>query len=153
MRYFHFMGYDIPRLAPGSASTCCSPIICRTSGLIPRGLDLIALTSGSAGRADTASPFLPFGGGAYMRLGLHYAMMQAKCFAVRLLQNFIRQCRSGLRIDLENVAAASSPWTGFVSLSSQFEPATSARTAARRLPDRLALGFLRSAASAGLDMG
>jgi cytochrome P450 len=31
--------------------------------------------------------FVPFGGGAHMCLGLHYAMMQAKCFAVRLLQN------------------------------------------------------------------
>ncbi|HEX2939876.1 MAG TPA: cytochrome P450 [Rhodopila sp.] len=31
--------------------------------------------------------FVPFGGGAHMCLGLHYAMMQARCFAARLLQN------------------------------------------------------------------
>ncbi|MGE5158994.1 MAG: cytochrome P450 [Gemmatimonas sp.] len=31
--------------------------------------------------------FVPFGGGAHMCLGLHFAYMQAKCFARHLLQN------------------------------------------------------------------
>src|SRR6201999_1634447 len=31
--------------------------------------------------------YVPFGGGAHMCLGLHFAYMQAKCFARHLLQN------------------------------------------------------------------
>jgi cytochrome P450 len=31
--------------------------------------------------------FVPFGGGAHMCLGLHFAYMQAKCFARHFLQN------------------------------------------------------------------
>ena len=33
--------------------------------------------------------FVPFGGGAHMCLGLHFAYMQAKCFARHLLQNLV----------------------------------------------------------------
>jgi cytochrome P450 len=39
--------------------------------------------------------FVPFGGGAHMCLGLNYAMMQAKCFAVRLLQTLTVSIDSG----------------------------------------------------------
>ena len=31
--------------------------------------------------------YVPFGGGAHMCLGLHFAYMQAKCFARHFLQN------------------------------------------------------------------
>lgn len=39
--------------------------------------------------------FVPFGGGAHMCLGLHFAYMQAKCFVRHLLQNLAVSVTSG----------------------------------------------------------
>jgi cytochrome P450 len=63
--------------------------------------------------------FVPFGGGAHMCLGLHFAYMQAKCFARHFLQNLsvslprgskpdwqmwpIPKPRDGLRVTLSAV--------------------------------------------------
>jgi cytochrome P450 len=41
--------------------------------------------------------FVPFGGGAHMCLGLHFAYMQAKCFARHLLQNVSVALPAGYR--------------------------------------------------------
>jgi cytochrome P450 len=41
----------------------------------------------AAQRARHRFAFVPFGGGAHMCLGLHFAYMQAKCFARHFLQN------------------------------------------------------------------
>jgi cytochrome P450 len=64
--------------------------------------------------------WVPFGGGAHMCLGLHFAYMQAKCFARHFLQNLsvslepgytpnwqmwpIPKPRDGLRVTLSPVA-------------------------------------------------
>ncbi|MBR1217650.1 cytochrome P450 [Bradyrhizobium sp. U87765 SZCCT0131] len=40
-----------------------------------------------AQRARHRFAYVPFGGGAHMCLGLHFAYMQAKCFAVHVLRN------------------------------------------------------------------
>jgi cytochrome P450 len=64
--------------------------------------------------------WVPFGGGAHMCLGLHFAYMQAKCFARHFLQNLevslepgyapdwqmwpIPKPRDGLRVTLKPVA-------------------------------------------------
>jgi cytochrome P450 len=64
--------------------------------------------------------WVPFGGGAHMCLGLHFAYMQAKCFARHFLQNLevslepgytpewqmwpIPKPRDGLRVTLQTVA-------------------------------------------------
>jgi cytochrome P450 len=41
--------------------------------------------------------FVPFGGGAHMCLGLHFAYMQAKCFTWHLLNNFRVAVEPGYR--------------------------------------------------------
>jgi len=43
--------------------------------------------------------WVPFGGGAHMCLGLHFAYMQAKCFARHFLQNLEVSLPSGYRPD------------------------------------------------------
>jgi cytochrome P450 len=43
--------------------------------------------------------WVPFGGGAHMCLGLHFAYMQAKCFAQHLLQNLEVSLEPGYRPD------------------------------------------------------
>ena len=74
--------------------------------------------SGQTGRHRFA--FVPFGGGAHMCLGLNFAYMQAKCFALHLLSGAeisaaqgykpdwqywpIPKPRDGLRIKLTPIA-------------------------------------------------
>jgi len=41
--------------------------------------------------------FVPFGGGAHMCLGLHFAYMQAKCFARHFLQNLTVSLAPGFK--------------------------------------------------------
>ena len=43
--------------------------------------------------------FVPFGGGAHMCLGLHFAYMQAKCFARHFLQNLSVALQPGATLD------------------------------------------------------
>ena len=48
--------------------------------------------------------WVPFGGGAHMCLGLHFAYMQAKCFARHFLQNLERLAGARLQAGLADVA-------------------------------------------------
>ena len=85
VREFHFMGHGIP------AGTGIGINILFTHHMPdiwsdPDKFDPMRFTpEAQADRHRFA--FVPFGGGAHMCLGLNYAVMQAKCFAVRLLQN------------------------------------------------------------------
>jgi cytochrome P450 len=85
VRHFRFMGFDVPAgtgIGINMLFTHHMPDIWPE----PERFDPMRFTpEAQVGRHRFA--FVPFGGGAHMCLGLHYAMMQAKCFAVRLLQN------------------------------------------------------------------
>ena len=48
--------------------------------------------------------WVPFGGGAHMCLGLHFAYMQAKCFARHFLQNLEVSLEPGYTAGLADVA-------------------------------------------------
>ncbi len=48
--------------------------------------------------------WVPFGGGAHMCLGLHFAYMQAKCFARHFLQNLSVSLEPGYKAGLADVA-------------------------------------------------
>ena len=48
--------------------------------------------------------WVPFGGGAHMCLGLHFAYMQAKCFARHFLQNLSVSLERGLQAGMADVA-------------------------------------------------
>ncbi len=52
----------------------------------PESFDPMRFTD-EAQRARHRFAYVPFGGGAHMCLGLHFAYMQAKCFARHFLQN------------------------------------------------------------------
>ena len=52
-----------------------------------------------ASRGRHKFAFVPFGGGAHMCLGLHFAYMQAKCFAYHLLSTTTVSVSSGYRPD------------------------------------------------------
>ena len=84
-RDFSFRGYAIPAGTLVSANplfTCRMPI----SRPIPQTFDPLRFTD-EAQRARHRFAWVPFGGGAHMCLGLHFAYMQAKCFARHFLQN------------------------------------------------------------------
>ena len=74
------------RPAPWSASIRCSPTTCRRSGPIRKRSIRMRFTD-EAQRNRHRFAWVPFGGGAHMCLGLHFAYMQAKCFARHFLQN------------------------------------------------------------------
>jgi cytochrome P450 len=85
----------------------------------PQKFDPLRFTD-EATRARHKFAFVPYGGGAHMCLGLHFAYMQAKCFAYHLLSQSdvsaapgykpdwklwpIPQPRDGLRIKLKPLA-------------------------------------------------
>ena len=118
---FQLQGLSRFRPAPWSASIRCSPITCRRSGPIPRRFDPMRFTD-EAQRNRHRFAWVPFGGGAHMCLGLHFAYMQAKCFARHFLQNLsvslepgytpdwqmwpIPKPRDGLRVTLKAVEEA-----------------------------------------------
>ncbi len=52
----------------------------------PESFDPLRFTE-EAQRARHRFAYVPFGGGAHMCIGLHFAYMQAKCFARHFLQN------------------------------------------------------------------
>jgi len=84
-RDFSFKGYDIP------AGTMCgiNPLFSHHMPEIwpdPNTFDPMRFTD-EAQRARHRFAWVPFGGGAHMCLGLHFAYMQAKCFARHFLQN------------------------------------------------------------------
>lgn len=85
VRDFHFRGYDIP----AGTGIGINPLFTHHMPDVwpnPERFDPMRFAAeAQANRSRFA--FVPFGGGAHMCLGLNYAMMQARCFAVRLLQN------------------------------------------------------------------
>jgi cytochrome P450 len=85
MRDFTFKGYAIP--AGTLVST--NPLFTHHMPDIwpdPDAFDPLRFTD-EAQRARHRFAWVPFGGGAHMCLGLHFAYMQAKCFARHFLQN------------------------------------------------------------------
>ncbi|MCG6205331.1 cytochrome P450 [Rhodopseudomonas sp. HC1] len=84
-REFTFRGYTIPvgtMVAVNPLYTHHMPEIWPN----PDRFDPLRFTD-EAQRSRHRFAWIPFGGGAHMCLGLHFAYMQAKCFAVHLLQN------------------------------------------------------------------
>ena len=84
LRAFEFMGYPIP----AGTSLAVNPLFTHHMAEHwpdPARFDPARFLDGAgAGRHRFA--WVPYGGGAHMCLGLHFAYMQAKCFALRLLE-------------------------------------------------------------------
>ncbi|MDE1933209.1 cytochrome P450 [Bradyrhizobium sp.] len=84
-RDFAFGGYDIP----AGTLVGINPLFTHHMRDIwpdPDGFDPLRFTE-EAQRSRHRFAFVPFGGGAHMCLGLHFAYMQAKCFARHFLQS------------------------------------------------------------------
>lgn len=76
----------------------CSPIAMPEIWPDPDRSDPMRFTGGGgAQRNRHRFAWVPFGGGAHMCLGLHFAYMQAKCFARHFLQNLERFASGGLQ--------------------------------------------------------
>ena len=85
MRDFTFNGFDIP----AGTMTGVNPLFSHHMPDIwpePEKFDPMRFTD-EAQRIRHRFAWVPFGGGAHMCLGLHFAYMQAKCFARHFLQN------------------------------------------------------------------
>lgn len=85
VRDFSFRGYDIP----AGAAVGVNPLYTHHMPEIwpdPDRFDPLRFTD-EAQRNRHRFAWVPFGGGAHMCLGLHFAYMQAKTFARHLLQN------------------------------------------------------------------
>ncbi len=84
LRAFDFMGHTIPAGTP----VAINPLFTHHMPALwpePHRFDPLRFTAeAQAGRHRFAH--VPFGGGAHMCLGLNYAYMQAKCFALRFLR-------------------------------------------------------------------
>ena len=83
VRDTEFGGYRIPagaRVAVNALYTHHMPELWPE----PDKFDPLRFTD-EASRGRHKFAFVPFGGGAHMCLGMHFAYMQAKCFAVHLL--------------------------------------------------------------------
>ncbi len=84
-RDFSFGGYEIP----AGTLVGINPLFTHHMPQIwadPDAFDPLRFTD-EAQRSRHRFAFVPFGGGAHMCLGLHFAYMQAKCFARHFLQN------------------------------------------------------------------
>ena len=84
-RDFSFRGYDIP----AGTMVGINPLFTHHMASVwpdPEAFDPLRFTD-EATRARHRFAWVPFGGGAHMCLGLHFAYMQAKCFARHFLQN------------------------------------------------------------------
>jgi cytochrome P450 len=84
-RDFSFKGYDIP----AGTMVGINPLFTHHMPEIwpdPEAFDPMRFTD-EAQRARHRFAWVPFSGGAHMCLGLHFAYMQAKCFARHFLQN------------------------------------------------------------------
>jgi cytochrome P450 len=84
-RDFSFSGYDIP----AGTLVGINPLFTHHMPEIwpdPDIFDPLRFTD-EAQRGRHRFAWVPFGGGAHMCLGLHFAYMQAKCFARHFLQN------------------------------------------------------------------
>ena len=85
MRDFSFKGYAIP----AGTMIGINPLFTHHMPEIwpdPETFDPMRFTD-EAQRSRHRFAWVPFGGGAHMCLGLHFAYMQAKCFARHFLQN------------------------------------------------------------------
>jgi cytochrome P450 len=85
IRDFTFKGYDMP----AGTMVGVNPVFTHHMPEIwpdPESFDPSRFTE-EAQRNRHRFAFVPFGGGAHMCLGLHFAYMQAKCFARHFLQN------------------------------------------------------------------
>jgi cytochrome P450 len=85
VRAFSFMGYAIP----AGTMVGVNPLFTHHMPQIwpdPGTFDPMRFTE-EAQRNRHRFAWVPFGGGAHMCLGLHFAYMQAKCFARHFLQN------------------------------------------------------------------
>jgi cytochrome P450 len=97
-RDFSFGGYKIP----GGTWVGINPLFTHMMPTVwpdPTRFDPLRFTD-EAQRNRHKFAFVPFGGGAHMCLGLHFAYMQAKCFARHVLQN----------LDLSLAPGYTSPW-------------------------------------------
>ncbi len=84
-RDFTFKGYDIP----AGTMVSINPLFSHHMPSVwpdPDRFDPLRF-SDEATRARHRFAWVPFGGGAHMCLGLHFAYMQVKCFARHFLQN------------------------------------------------------------------
>ena len=84
-RAFSFKGYTIP----AGTMVAVNPLYTHHMPEIwpnPDKFDPLRFTD-DASRGRHRFAWIPYGGGAHMCLGLNFAYMQAKCFAVHLLQN------------------------------------------------------------------
>jgi cytochrome P450 len=84
-RDFSFAGYAMP----AGTLVSVNPLFTHHMPKIwpdPETFDPMRFTD-AAQRARHRFAWVPFGGGAHMCLGLHFAYMQAKCFARHFLQN------------------------------------------------------------------
>jgi len=117
VRDFSFKGYAIP----AGTLIGINPLFTHHMPEIwpdPEEFDPMRFTD-EAQRNRHRFAYVPFGGGAHMCLGLHFAYMQAKCFARHFLQNLsvslepgytpqwqmwpIPKPRDGLRVTLKPV--------------------------------------------------
>ena len=102
IRDFTFKGYAIP----AGTMVGVNPLFTHHMPEIwpdPDNFDPMRFTE-EAQRARHRFAWVPFGGGAHMCLGLHFAYMQAKCFARHFLQNLIGLAGAGLYAGLADVA-------------------------------------------------
>jgi cytochrome P450 len=97
IRDFSFMGYAIP----AGTMVGVNPLFTHHMPAIwpePAAFDPMRFTE-DAQRSRHRFAWVPFGGGAHMCLGLHFAYMQAKCFARHFLQNISVSLEPGYRAE------------------------------------------------------
>jgi cytochrome P450 len=97
VRDFTFKGFAIP----GGAMIGVNPLFTHHMKEIwpdPGTFDPLRFTE-EAQRNRHRFAWVPFGGGAHMCLGLHFAYMQAKCFARHFLQNLSVSLEPGYKPD------------------------------------------------------
>ena len=102
MRDFTFKGYAIP----AGTLVGINPLFTHHMPEIwpdPETFDPMRFTD-EAQRNRHRFAWVPFGGGAHMCLGLHFAYMQAKCFARHFLQNLEVSLEPGYTPGLADVA-------------------------------------------------
>src|SRR5436309_5802189 len=98
VRDFNFEGYAVP----AGTLIGTNPLFTHHMPEIwpdPEAFDPMRFTD-EAQRARHRFAYLPFGGGAHMCLGLHFAYMQAKCFTRHFLQIFnvaLEPCHTPVR--------------------------------------------------------
>ena len=102
MRDFTFKGYAIP----AGTLVGVNPLFTHHMPEIwpePERFDPMRFTD-EAQRNRHRFAWVPFGGGAHMCLGLHFAYMQAKCFARHFLQNLSVSLEPGYTAAVADVA-------------------------------------------------